>query len=116
MDNIKNDKYYVEKIINDLRFIINHTVGKAKDEIETDELLIDSIMFRIIQISENNGKLSEQFKVTHAEVPWLAIKGMRNRIVHDYGYVDLTIVYDAVINKIPEMLEKLETTIAFEEK
>ena len=34
---------------------------------------------------------------------------MRNRIVHDYGYVDLTIVYDTVIHGIPEMLSVLNT-------
>ncbi len=37
------------------------------------------------------------------------IKGMRNKIVHDYGYVDLTIVYDTVIHGIPDMYEKLES-------
>lgn len=108
MDNRKDDRYYLEKIISDLKFVTDHTKGKAKEEIEKDELLIDSIMFRIIQISENNSKLSERFKEAHKDVPWLAIKGMRNRIVHDYGYVDLTVVYDTVIHGIPEMYEKLK--------
>lgn len=108
MDSIKNDQYYIEKIIKDLKFVVEHTIGKAKEDIERDELLIDSIMFRIIQVSENNGKLSEQFKENHSDVPWLAIKGMRNRIVHDYGCVDFTFVYDTISRGIPEMLEKLE--------
>lgn len=111
MDNIKNDQYYVRKITDDLKFVIDHTKGKTKNEIEADELLIDSIMFRIIQISENNSRLTEQFKSRHKEVPWLAIKGMRNRIVHDYGFMDLTIVYDTVIHGIPEMLEKLQNIL-----
>lgn len=107
MDNTKDDRYYVEKIKADLEFVIAHTEGKTKEEIESNDLLIDSIMFRIIQIAENNSKLSEPFKASHPDVPWLAIKGMRNRIVHDYGYVDLTIVYDTVMNGIPEMYRKL---------
>ncbi len=104
MDNKKDDRYYLEKIKTDLKFVVDHTAGKTKEEIEADELLIDSVMFRIIQIAENNSKLSEVFKADHKEVPWLAIKGMRNKIVHDYGYVDLSIVYDTVIHGIPEML------------
>ena len=64
-------------------------------------------MFRIIQISENNDKLSDEFKKQNNNVPWLAIKGMRNRIVHAYGNVDLSIVYDTVKNGIPEMYEEL---------
>ena len=109
MDNIKGNQYYLDRIKTDLEFVIAHTQGKTKEEIEADELLIDSIMFRIIQIAENNSRLTDQFKAEHSEVPWIAIKGMRNKIVHDYGYVDLTIVYDTVIHGIPEMYEKLKT-------
>lgn len=107
MDNVKNDKYYLEKIISDLGFIIEHTKGKTKDEIEGDDLLVDSIMFRIIQIAENNGRLTNEFKEKHGEIPWTAIKGMRNKIVHDYGVVNMVIVYDTVTRWIPEMYEKL---------
>ena len=107
MDNVKNDKYYLEKIISDLRFIIEHTKEKTKDEIENNDLLVDSIMFRIIQIAENNSRLSEEFKKQYSEIPWVAIKGMRNKIVHDYGVVHMVIVYDTVTRWIPEMYEKL---------
>ena len=109
MDNIKGNQYYLDRIKTDLEFVIAHTQGKTKEEIEADELLIDSIMFRIIQIAENNNRLTDQFKAEHSEVPWIAIKGMRNKIVHDYGYVDLTIVYDTVIHGIPDMYEKLKS-------
>lgn len=109
MDNIKGNQYYLDRIKTDLEFVIAHTQGKTKEEIEADELLIDSIMFRIIQIAENNSRLTDQFKAEHSEVPWIAIKGMRNKIVHDYGYVDLTVVYDTVIHGIPDMYEKLKS-------
>lgn len=107
MDNTKNDKYYIEKIISDLKFIIEQTEGKSREEIEENVLLIDSIMFRIIQIAENNSRLSEEFKIRHSEIPWMAIKGMRNRIVHNYGVVNMSIVYDTVTRGIPEMYRKL---------
>ena len=109
MDNVKNDKYYLEKIISDLMFIIKHTKGKTKEEIENDDLLVDSIMFRIIQIAENNSRLSDEFKKEYSEIPWVAIKGMRNKIVHNYGVVNMVIVYDTVMRWIPEMYEKLKS-------
>lgn len=108
MDNEKDDNYYVEKIKTDLEFVIAHTKGKTMEEIREDELLTDSIMFRIIQIAENNSKLSEAFKAKHKDVPWVAIKGMRNKIVHDYGVVDLTFVYSTVTRAMPDMYEKLK--------
>ena len=107
MDNFKDDCYYLERIKSDLRFVIDHTKGKTKSEIEENEVLVDSIMFRIIQIAENNMKLSDGFKAEHREVPWLAIKGMRNRIVHDYDGIRLSIVWETISKDFPELLKKL---------
>lgn len=61
MDNKKDDKYFLEKILYDLKFLIKHTYGKTKNEIENEEILVDSIMFRLVQISENSDKLSYFF-------------------------------------------------------
>lgn len=108
MDNKKDDRYYLDKILGDLKFMIEHTKGKTRDEIEYDPLLMDSIMFRLIQIAENNEKLTTEFKMKNSDVPWKAIKGMRNKIVHDYGFIDITIVYDTITNSIPALYEKLK--------
>lgn len=108
MDNKKDNKYYVNKIIADLSFIIEHTVDITKEELEENEILADSVMFRLIQVSENSDKLTEDFKAYHATIPWRAMKGMRNRIVHEYGNVDLGMVYDTVKRDIPQLLNELE--------
>ena len=62
MDNKKDDFYYLDKILADLKFLIDHTSNKTKDDIVNDEVLVDSIMFRLIQISENSDKLTDSFK------------------------------------------------------
>ncbi len=61
------------------------------------------MIFRLIQISENINKVSIDFKLIHQEVPWHSIKGFRNRLVHEYGSVDLKFVYDALIYDIPKL-------------
>ena len=109
MDNTKNNQYYVDKILTDLKFVIDHTQGKTQQQIEGDDLLIDSIMFRVIQIAENSMKLDEEFQKKNSHIPWRAIRGMRNMIVHNYGAVDLAIVYDTVANSIPELYKMLST-------
>lgn len=108
MDNIKNDKYYINKILADLEFLIEHTQGLTQKDIKTNELLLDSIMFRIIRISENSNKLTELFKAQNKSIPWLSLKGMRNRIVHDYGEVDYGIIIDTVLIDIPEVYELIK--------
>lgn len=113
MDNRKDNDYYINKIINDLNFIIIHTKSISLDEFGRNEILIDSAMFRLIQISENSDKLSDDFKAKYSNIKWRALKGLRNRIVHEYGNIDLTIIFDTVKNDIPIFLDQLIKT--FEE-
>lgn len=108
MDNKKDNRYYQQKIITDLSFVHEHTKGLTKTELENNEILVDSVMFRLIQIAENSDKLTDDFKALHSEIPWRAMKGMRNKIVHDYGNVDLSVVYHTVTKDIPELLPALK--------
>ena len=108
MDNKKDNAYYTKKIITDLSFILENTKNFSQEEIEANEILVDSIMFRLIQIAENSDKLTENFKTQHSFIPWRAMKGMRNRIVHEYGNVDLSVVYDTVKKDIPALLIELK--------
>ena len=111
MDNVKNDIYYVKKMLKDIHFILETTQNLSLAELEKNEILCDSVLFRLIQISENSIKLTPQFKEIHGDIPWQAIKGMRNRIVHEYGEVELDIVYQTVTEDIPEICQKLEILI-----
>ena len=89
MDNVKYDSYYVNKMKTDLRFIDRNMLGVTKPEFEENEVLQDSMMFRLIQISENARKLSEDYRNNHADIPWGDIFGLRNKIVHDRLRVNL---------------------------
>ena len=71
------------------------------EEFANNEILQDSMMFRLIRISENARKLSEDYRQAHPSIPFLAMFGLRNRIVHDYGNVDLGIVFETLKNDIP---------------
>ena len=108
MDNLKNDAYYIKKMLKDIRFIMEKTEGLSKSEIETNEVLCDSVLFRLIQISESSVKVSVNLKNKITDIPWHAIKGLRNKIVHDYGDVDLGVVYQTVTEDIPSICAVLE--------
>ena len=109
MDNTKDDRYYLKRIITDLSFILNNTADlTSTEELESNEILLDSVMFRLIQISENSNRLSAKFKEEHSGIPWHAMRGMRNRIVHDYGDVDYSVVFDTLKFDLPALLKDIE--------
>ena len=107
MNNVKNDAYYIQKIKNDLEFISKHMKNVDIEELNVNEILLDSMLFRMIQISENARKLTDDYKRLRGDIPWNALYGLRNRIVHDYGNVDLNIVFETLKNDIPALLELL---------
>ena len=61
-----------------------------------------ALSFCILQIGELAGKLSGELREATADaIRWNAIKGMRNIVVHDYGSIDLDIVWDVATRDIP---------------
>ncbi|HEV2734438.1 MAG TPA: HepT-like ribonuclease domain-containing protein [Longimicrobiaceae bacterium] len=62
-------------------------------------------------VGEAASRLSKEFRDAHPEVPWSAIIGMRNRLVHDYRRIDFARVWGIVQRNIPPLLANLEALI-----
>ena len=103
MDNIKDDSYYAQLIINNIDAIQKYIANKTYDEFLIDEKLIDAIMFRLVQLIENIKNISPEFKEEHPEIPWGKIIGFRNGIVHEYGKTDYLVVYETATQDLDEL-------------
>ena len=53
MDNIKNDSYYIQKIQQDLEFIVKHMKNVDIEELNANEILLDSMLFRMIHVGQH---------------------------------------------------------------
>ena len=62
----------------------------------------------IIQIGELANRLSDDTKESSRNIPWRAIRGMRNLHAHDYENVDLEIVWNTLLEDIPALKKSLE--------
>lgn len=62
----------------------------------------------IIQIGELANRLSDETKGNNKDIPWSAIRGMRNLHAHDYENVDLEIVWNTLLEDIPALKRSLE--------
>jgi len=77
-------------------------IGCSYDRFIHDRQSQYAIAFSIMQIGELVGKLSEELRnSTQQEIDWPAVKGMRNIIVHDYGEVRLSVVWNVAVEDIP---------------
>lgn len=107
MDNIKDNEFYINKIVGDLEFITEHMADVDIDELNHNEILLDSMLFRMIRISENSKHLTDEYKKARQNIPWTAMSGLRNRIVHDYGSVDLDVIFETLKYDIPDLLNMM---------
>lgn len=108
MVRVKDDKYYLEKVITDIKYLLRVTKDVSKEELEDNETLLDSVMFRFIQISENLKRVSEDLRKSNPNIPWYQVIGLRNKIVHEYGKIDLTTIYEVLKHDLNELCNKIE--------
>ena len=48
----------------------------------------------------------------YPQIPWRSIKGMRNRIVHDYENVDLAVLWGTITKSLPTLIENIDSLLA----
>ena len=94
--------------------IENHlaTVNHDHPTFLTNSMCQHSIAFCILQIGELTVKLSDELRSsTSQQINWTAIKGMRNIVVHDYGHIDLDVVWSVATEDIPTLKTFCQTQL-----
>ena len=61
----------------------------------------DAVIRRIEIIGEATAHLSEATRAELTALPFRQMRGMRNIVAHDYGHVDVALVWKAATEKIP---------------
>ena len=58
----KNDNYYLNQTLNETNLILDYSKECTIIDLEQNSILLDAIVFRMIQMSEHMDKISEGFK------------------------------------------------------
>jgi len=107
----KNDLVYVEHMLEMARKASSKTHAVTREEFDRDENLRLALTHLLQVIGEAAGRVSANFKENHPQIPWAAIVGMRNRVVHEYLNVDEDIVWDTGRNDLPDLISQLESVV-----
>ena len=78
------------------------------EEFVDDEKTQDAIMFNLIILGEAANGIPKSFQESHTELPWAAIIGTRNVIVHGYDQIKLPIVWDILTKDLHQLKQSLE--------
>ena len=72
-----------------------------------DTKTIDAVVRNIEIIGEASKHLPDDIKELDSQIPWKAIAGMRDKLVHDYFGVDIRFVWNTVKEDIPFLNDKI---------
>ena len=84
--------------------------GMSKEDFLADRRTQQAVLMSLIIIGEAATKVMDNYAVfadKHNELPWKSMRGMRNRMAHGYFDINLDIVWETVIQWLPQLLEQL---------
>jgi len=90
------------------REILSLTSGRSAADLQQDRMLELSIVRLLEILGEAARRISPAGREAYPELPWTQMIGMRNILIHAYDAVDLAIVWRAVEQDVPCLVETLE--------
>jgi uncharacterized protein with HEPN domain len=81
---------------------------KRRSDLDTDRMLVLSLIKDLEIIGEADGKVSADLRNQYGSIPWQDISGMRNRLIHVYFDIDLDVVWTTVTKDLPTLKTEIE--------
>ncbi len=109
---MKHDDFvYLGHIRECIGFIEDDTKGATKRAFLKKRPLQDVVIRRIEIIGEAAKHLSREFRNVHQNIPWSDIAGMRDKLIHGYFGVSLSVVWEVVKKDIPRLKKNIEAIL-----
>lgn len=102
------DKGRLEDIIEYSTNVTNLIEGYSLEALIADKRTYYSVMKNIEVVGEAAYMLTKAFKISHPEVPWKVVQGMRHVLVHDYANVVSATLYDTAVNDMQPLRQQVE--------
>ena len=102
------DRIIIQKIIGYIDDIEIYVKGLDAKEFLDDKKTITACAFTVSQIGELVKEITDETMQKYNGIPWNSMKGMRNRIVHDYENVDLSVLWGTIKESLPDLKDKLK--------
>lgn len=107
----RSDKVYLQDIIESVEVILGYIENKTEYDFVNDQMLQDAVIRRFEIIGEASTKISEDIKNKNPGVQWRLMKGMRNKLIHEYYGVSAITIYATIRLDLPILKGQLENLV-----
>lgn len=94
-------------VLDAIRRIENYVRGVKKQAFLENLMMQDAVMHQIGIIGEASNDISDEFQEKHLNLPWMQMRAIRNKIVHDYRGINLEIIWETVKNDLPALKKQV---------
>ena len=108
---MKSDKIYLIHIIQSITSILEYTKGMSDQDFYSNRLVIDAVIRNFEVIGEASKRVSTELRKSNPEIPWNRMAGFRDKLIHDYIKVNLQLVWDVIVDVLPEQKKEIEKII-----
>ena len=106
------DRIRLQHMVEAAQSAIQFVSGRVRADLDSDRMLLFAVIRAIEIMGEAASRISDETRAGHEAIPWKAVIGMRNRLIHAYFEVNTQIVWETVSVEIPGVLPHLQTLIA----
>jgi uncharacterized protein with HEPN domain len=103
-----DDQVRLRHMLDAARTAARYAHQHQRADLDIDELAAHGLVRLIEIIGEAAARVSPGGRAALPDLPWPAIIGMRNRLVHGYYDVDLDVVWHTLTDDLPPLIEQLE--------
>jgi uncharacterized protein with HEPN domain len=87
------------------------TEGMNLAAFEKKPVVVRSVLYSIGVIGEAVKAIDPDFKAAHPSIPWRAIAGIRDRIVHEYFRTNTRRIWDVIQDDLDPLEKALQSAI-----
>ena len=106
---------YLAHIVQAIDRAIRYSAGlDSAAALQRNDQIQDAIIRNIEIIGEAAVRLQRiapDFVAAHPDVPWIEMRGMRNKMIHQYFDVDWDIVWATIKNDLPRLKQRIEALL-----
>jgi len=104
----KGDLAYLLHMRDAIRDARSHVSGMRLQAFLEDKKTQDAAVRQLEVLGEAAKRVSMDIRLANPRMPWKKTAGMRDRLIHDYGDVDLLVVWETIKNDLPALGKQLK--------
>lgn len=106
-----NDDIRLRHMLDAAKQALTFMEGRSKVSLDADAMLLLAVVKAIEIVGEAATKITKERQATIPQIPWPQIISMRNRLTHAYFDIDTDVVWQTVIEDLPELIRELEAIV-----